>query len=91
MKFQELQAFLPTLLSYNALFASTLLSYNYNSIKKNPTRTSWILKFLFTNSSFVTPTHDAYLDNGTNIRLTVGIITISLILATVNTQEEIQI
>lgn len=39
----------------------------------------------------MTPTHDAYLDNGTNIRLTVGIVIVSCILSTVNPQEEIQI
>lgn len=44
-----------------------------------------------TNSLFVTPTYDAYLDNGTNIRLTVGISIIPLILSIVNTQAEIQI
>lgn len=39
----------------------------------------------------MTPTYDAYLDNGTNIRLTVGTVIISRILFTVNPQEEIQI
>ena len=76
---------------YIWLISVLLLLYCFSNTKKNPTRTSWILKFSFTNGSFVTPTHDAYLDNGTNIRLTVGIIIISLILSTVNTQEEIQI
>lgn len=39
----------------------------------------------------MTPTHDAYLDNGTNIRLTVGVSILPLILSVVNTQVEIQI
>ena len=39
----------------------------------------------------MTPIHDAYLDNGTNIRLTVGIVIVSRILSIVNPQEGIQI
>ena len=37
-----------------------------------PILKDWSSKFKETNCLFVTPTHDAYLDNGTRTRLTVG-------------------
>jgi len=39
---------------------------------KTPILKDWSSKFKETNSLFVTPTHDAYVDNSTRTRLTVG-------------------
>ena len=39
---------------------------------KTPILKDWSLNFKETNCLLVTPTHDAYLDNGTRTRLTVG-------------------
>ena len=39
---------------------------------KTPILKDWSPKFKETNCLFVTPIHDAYLDNGTRTRLTVG-------------------
>lgn len=72
-------------------FVRFIMEVKYIVDKKNPTHLGWILKFVLINCLFMAPIHNAYLDNGINIRLTVDIFIIPFILSSVKVYLEIQI